>query len=208
MAYNELMGRQVMRTHVMVAKAAITMRRGASAPLPQGEAPIVEPLAVPTPTDDKLFQVCHKYGRALVLPLLAWLRLVTGPAVCSEPKWISYVQLYTAFVASTGIRPPRLRTTTRQWYSVADNAVLLLREVPLSKRATWFQLQMREIVAAAGGTLVSRQLRPSSEMLQIRLSSLFTRLSSEAFAMAESRLYQALGSACCRHDSRWKVLVL
>ena len=166
------------------------------------------PLMVPAPCEASLWGVYHKFGRPFVHALLAWLRLVTGPSVPSEPKWFSFVQIYVACVGATGMRPPLLRTTTRQWYSVDHDAVLSLREVPLSRRVSWFQQQLREIIKAAGGTMVAKQLSPTSESLQVRLSSTFTRLAEATFLQAEHRLHQELGAACCRHDSRWKGLRL
>ena len=204
----QLIGDRVFRVHLAVAKAVrVAQRQPTTADAPR-EFPVVSIMDVPTAGEDRLREVFSRYGRPFVVTLLSWLRLISGPGVSSPPRWISHIQLYIAFVSGTSVRPPMYRTSSKLWYSVGNDAVLRLREVPLGKRATWFRMQVRDCIRAVEGTLVSRQIRPWSELLQVALSSSFMRFPDALFQEVESKLSTALGHACVRHDRRWRHLQL
>ena len=208
-AYEELIAQSVQKVHLEVALAARQLKKYASTGYEPGtQVDVLLPMQVPVADDDACRKIFRKYGRPYVVTLLAWLRLTAdSPAVQHhEPAWYSFVQLYIAFVTMTGVRPPVYREASKTWYSAQASKILSLREIPLSKRITWFQKQLVDILRAVTGHLDCRQVRPSSEMLQVRLSSVWLRWGRDANAVAEQRLFTELGRACTRHDDRWKRL--
>ena len=189
-----------------MAKAARVAQRRSTSAIAPTFSPVATVLDVPTASEDRLRDVFTRYGRPFVVAILSWLRLVSGPGVPGQPRWITYVQLYIAFIIGTGVRPPMYRSASKLWYSVGNDAILRLREVNLGKQATWLQMQIRGCVRAVEGTVVSKQTRPWSEQLQVSLSSSLMRFPADIFYMVESKLSAALGHACVRHDKRWRSL--
>ena len=214
-SYQKLLGERVFAVHAAIAKAIRDYAKGgqrkaaALLAVSHDQAPMARILEAPVCSEDLLRAVYVKYGRPFVSTLLAWIRLVTNPSqVTGEACWISFAQLYVAFVAATGFRPPLYRVSRKQWYCVGDDPVLLLREIPFHRRVTWFQGQVKDCVQAAGGFVAARQIRPKSELLQVRLSSTFLRLLESVYVSTEDILCRHLSTSCTRHDTRWKVLAL
>ena len=202
--YHCLVAKQVMRVHVAVGRAVRDWKRPSVPGTIRQPDPLVPVMDIPTCSEDRLRDVYRKFGRPFTQTLLTWLRLVVHSGRSTEARWISYVQLYIAFMEATSFRPPFCRTSSKQWYCVGNDPVLLLREVELSRRVTCFQQQIKECVRAAGGVLSSMAIRPASEFLQVRLHSVFLNLPASTFLSTEEALSKALQHPC--HDGRWKTM--
>ena len=176
-ALQELITSKVQEAHVEIAVAARTLKRyaGTGFDLESERVPVCPAMQVPTVPEHRLRKMFSKYGRAYVLTLVSWFRLVSNgeEARDTEPKWISLVQLYIAFKLMTGVFPPFYRAESKQLYAVREGHVTALREVTLARRVTWFQSQTKEVVQAIGGKLQCRATKPFSEMLQVRLACSF-----------------------------------
>ena len=97
----------VVETHVAVAKAVRTRKQ--HGPTVVIAAPVVPQLHVLACSEDCLRQVFQKFGRPFVMTLLPWLRLLDSMAQQTEPRWISFAQLYIAFCKDTSVKPPYFR---------------------------------------------------------------------------------------------------
>ena len=207
--HHYMIGKAVMEVHVATARAVRDRKLARVERAVEVAPPVVPVLHVPVCSEDRLRQVFSRFFRPFVMTLLPWLRLLDNMAAQSEPRWISFAQLYyITFCRDTNFRPPYYRTTTKQWYCVGSDPVRLLRVVEFSRRVTWFQQQVRACVAATGGSILTKQLQPMSEYLQIQLCSTFLRFPAQAYVDTEAALSRALTRACCRHDARWKTMDL
>ena len=160
-ACEELVGGLVQKVHLQVALETRKLKRyegsGVRPPEPEPEhVPLTTPLAV---------EDCFKaqVQRPFVITLLSWLRLATDSTAVADnrPGWYSFLQLYVGFVNMTGMRPPFCREVAKSWYSPQADRILNLREIPLKKRVTWFQGQVRDVLVAAGAQFQVRPTRPA-----------------------------------------------
>ena len=193
-----------MALHVRVGHRAVVTRQPLTFSTPACDDVPAEPALLGQFSWPRGQKLLRRYGDVAVRRLEQWSDCLHTP---NEPiLWVSTVQLFLGYTMRFG--PPQVfRDGAWVDLSTADNGRLV--QVPTALRIRWFSRQMREFAAHARSSWRSRECRPHSVALQVKLTCFPVQWPSDLHHNVETFLARNLpGGAVSGNSRAWRQLPL
>ncbi|CAE7244768.1 unnamed protein product [Symbiodinium sp. CCMP2592] len=164
---------------------------------------------IPACDVDPRGRITHRFGDTAVRTAAEWFRGLQSRDGGGSLQWISVLQLLLDYCFHTGSPPPVYHASTRTWIDPATVSHGRLVRAELTARTRWFGQFLRGLLRESGGRWVTRECRPESTALQIRLLCIGVAMPADRHERIEAYLSRVLPNGTATGVSRsWTTLPL
>ncbi|CAE7714215.1 unnamed protein product [Symbiodinium pilosum] len=196
--------KDVMALHVRVGHKAVVTRQPLVFSTPATEAIPCELADLGHFSMERGQKLLRRYGEAAIRKLEQWSALLRSQ---EEPvRWVSTVQLFLGFAMRFGL-PQVLRDGV--WVDLSDIVNGRLVQIPIAVRIRWFARQLREFAASSQSSWRSKECRPHSVALQVKMTCFPIQWPSDLHREVEQFLTRHLPGGVVSGNSRaWRQMPL
>ena len=164
---------------------------------------------IPACDVDPRGRITHRFGANAIRTAAEWFRGLQSRDGGGALQWISVLQLLLDYCFHTGSPPPVYHASTRTWIDPATVSHGRLVRAELTARTRWFGQFLRGLLRESRGRWVTRECRPESTALQIRLLCIGVAMPADRHERIEAYLSRVLPNGTATGVSRsWTTIPL
>ena len=204
----EKTARALVRLHSAVAAIAVrTPSRSAPqcVPAQRDDAPQDRPFSLPI-RSAAFAGLERRFSSEYVESVFFWYdKAFNNPAAqAASVRWISVLQLFMDYVATTGQEPVQYDSESRTWILPSRRTAALVIEVDVPLKLRWFLQSLKGFARAAGCPLVTRETRPYSSTVLARCQCIAARLAPSRVLVTDGWLARGTRTGVLLRNRDWR----
>ena len=147
----------------------------------------------------------HRFTAAYVDDMFYWYeRAFNCPSsLAARVRWISVLQLFMDFTATTGREPAQYNRTSKAWSLPCHRAVAEVIQVDVPSKLRWFVQTLKAFARVSGRCLVTRETRPYSSTVMVRCLCVAARLAPSRLLVTDGWLAQNTRAGVLLRSRDW-----